>query len=65
MLCSLCTKLGDADLQAITALEQELGVPVLAFSCYDLKPAEVTAEQLAKIQALEKKLGLALVAVRK
>jgi len=65
MLCSLSTKLGSEDLKAINALESELGTPILAFSCRgDIKHAEVTAEQLAKIQALENKLGLSLVAVR-
>ncbi len=65
MLCSLSTKLGSEDLQAINALENELGKPILAFSCRaDLKPADVTGEQLAKIQALEHKLGLSLVAVQ-
>jgi hypothetical protein len=65
MLCSLSTKLESEDLQAINALESELGIPLLAFSCRaDLKPAEVTADQLSKIQALESKLGLSLVAVK-
>ena len=65
MLCSLSTKLGSDDLKAINALESELGTPILAFSCrQDLGFAEVTTEQLAKIQALENKLGLSLVAVR-
>jgi hypothetical protein len=65
MLCSLSTKLGSEDLTAISALEKELGTPLIAFSCRsDLKPAEVTGDQLAKIKALEGKLGLSLVAVR-
>lgn len=65
MLCSLSTKLGPEDLKAINALESELGIPILAYSCRDdLKPADLTAEQLAKIQALERKMGLSLVAVR-
>jgi hypothetical protein len=65
MLCSLSTKLGSEDLKAINALENELGIPILAFSCRaELKPAEVTADQLIKIQALESKLGLSLVAVK-
>ncbi len=65
MLCSLSTKLGSEDLMAINALEKELGTPLLAFSCRsDLKPADVTGDQLAKIKALETKLGLSLVAVR-
>ena len=65
MLCSLSTKLTSEDLQAINALENELGTPLLAFSCRaDLSPADLTTEQLAKIQALENKMGLSLVAVR-
>jgi hypothetical protein len=65
MLCSLSTKLGSEDLTAINALEKELGTTLLAFSCRsDLKPADVTGDQLAKIKALEGKLGLSLVAVR-
>ncbi len=65
MLCSLSTKLASKDLEAISALEKELGTPLLAFSCRsELKPAEVSGDQLAKIKALEGKLGLSLVAVR-
>jgi sulfite reductase beta subunit-like hemoprotein len=65
MLCSLSTKLKPEDLQAINALENEIGSPLLAFSCrQDLGFADVNTEQLAKIQALESKLGLSLVAVR-
>lgn len=64
MLCSLSTKLAAEDLKAINALEKDLAMPLLAFSCHDLKPAEVNAEQLSKIQALEKRLGMSLVAVK-
>jgi hypothetical protein len=65
MLCSLSTKLGDADLKAINSLESELGTPLLAFSCRaDLKPADLSADQLARIKALENRLGLSLVAVK-
>ncbi len=64
MLCSLSTKLTPEDLQAITALEQELAVPLLAFSCHDVQPAALKPEQLSKIQALENRLGLSLVAVQ-
>jgi hypothetical protein len=64
MLCSLATKLTPEDLQAINALEKELAVPLLAFACHDLKPAAVNSEQLGKIQALENRLGISLVAVQ-
>jgi len=63
MLCSLSTKLGEQELSAITTLEKEVGHPLLAFSCHSLEPATVNPDQLAKIQALEKKLGISLVAV--
>jgi hypothetical protein len=45
-------------------LEQELGTLLLAFACHDYKSAPVTDAQLAKIQSLEKDLGLSLVAVK-
>jgi len=63
MLCSLSTKLDEADMGAITALEKELGHPLLAFSCHSVAPAALTAEQLGKIQELETKLDVSLVAV--
>lgn len=65
MLCSLSTHLTPEDLKAITGLEQELGTPILAYSCReDLKPAALSPEKLAKLQSLEQKLGLVLVAVQ-
>ena len=63
MLCSL-SKLEPKGLESIKALEEEIHKPVLAFSCHDLKPAQLTDEELKKIQSLEKALGLALVAVK-
>jgi sugar phosphate isomerase/epimerase len=63
MLCSLSTKLGDKDLAEIGALEEELGVTMLAFSCHPVDPAEIDDRQLASIKALEEKLGISLVAV--
>ncbi|MFZ5451824.1 MAG: hypothetical protein ACOZF2_08150 [Thermodesulfobacteriota bacterium] len=63
MLCSLSPNLGPDALKDINALEQDLGMRLLAFSCYDLKATEITPAQLAKIQDLEKRLGMSLVAV--
>jgi hypothetical protein len=63
MLCSLSTKLDETGLGAITALEKQLGKTLLAFSCHPLEPAEISKEQLAKIQEVESKLGISLVAV--
>lgn len=64
MLCSLSTKVSSEDLLVINALEKELATPLLAFSCHNLQPADLNAEQLAKIQALENRLGMSLVAVK-
>ncbi len=63
MLCSLSTKLGQNELDEITRLEQELGHPLLAFSCYSTEPAQLTGDQLTKIKELESRLGISLVAV--
>jgi hypothetical protein len=63
MLCSLSTKLDESEMTEIKTLENELGRPVLAFSCHPVTPARISAVEPAKIQALETKLGLSLVAV--
>lgn len=62
MLCSL-SALKDQDLEQIRSLEAELGRPLLAFSCHDLRPAVIDDEKLEKIELLEKKLGISLLAV--
>lgn len=62
MLCSL-SQLNENDLKAINDLENSLKKPLLAFSCHEANPAMVSAEELEKIQELEKKLGMSLVAV--
>jgi hypothetical protein len=62
MICSL-SNLKSQDLDQIRTMEAEVGQPLLAFSCHDFSPATLSAEKLEKIQALEKKLGVALVAV--
>jgi hypothetical protein len=62
MLCSL-SSLETEKIDAIQNLEKELGKTVLAFSCHDIKPAQLSAADLEKIQDLEKKLSLSIVAV--
>ncbi len=64
MICSL-SKLDDKKLQEVQALEKNLGKPLLAFACYDTKPAQVDKEELSKINDLEHRLGITLVAVQK
>jgi hypothetical protein len=63
MLCSLSTKLGPDALQAISALEKELATSLLA-SCHQIRTAEISPEQLTKIQTLENQLGISLVAIK-
>jgi hypothetical protein len=63
MLCSFST-LDNANLEAIQALEKELGNTLLSFSCHDIEPAVIGDEALSKISELEKKLGVVLVAVQ-
>lgn len=63
MLCSLSTKLAEPEMRDITTLENELGHPLLAFSCHEVAAAELKPEELQKIQELEAKLGVSLVAV--
>lgn len=64
MLCSLATKLGDDQLGQIAALEEELGVTMLAFVCHPLDPAAIGKDEIARINDLEEKLGVSLVAIR-
>lgn len=62
MLCTL-SSLKKQDIEEIKTLEQETGHIVLAFSCHKSKPSLVDKNTLEKIQSLENKLGLSLVAV--
>jgi hypothetical protein len=64
-MLSTLSKLNRDSLKSIRKLEGELGKPLLAFSCYKLKPAKLSKEELTKIKRLEKELGLSLVAVGK
>jgi hypothetical protein len=64
MLCSIATKLGEQDLGEIEALERELGMTILAFSCHPVDPAEADEGQLDRIREVEGRLGVSLVAVK-
>lgn len=64
MLCSIATRLREADLSEIASLEKDLGTTVLAFACHPLDAADLSDEQLERVKALEDKLGVALVAVK-
>lgn len=62
MICSL-SNLSEHDLAAVRQLEKEINVPVLAFRCHDVKPAILDDDALARLERLEKQLGLSLLAV--
>lgn len=63
MLCTIATDINDDTLQAINNLEKDLGKNLLAFKCHDLKPSMLSSEELSKVEEIEKKLGVSLVAV--
>jgi len=62
MLCTI-SNLNQEHLDAIRQLEKELGKTLLAFSCHDIQTSQINASELKKIQDLENKLSLSLVAV--
>ncbi len=63
MLCSIAS-LDKEKLAAVKALEGRLGKTLIAFSCTDLNATALTDSELAQIREAEKKLDLALVAVK-
>lgn len=63
MLCSLANNITESTLKTIQDLEQDLGKTLLAFACQEMKPSALNSEQLQKVQEVEKKLGVSLVAV--
>ena len=63
MLCSLDTQMTPEMHQKISALEQDLGKILLAFRCHDMKPSELSENELQRVREVESQLGLSLVAV--
>ena len=63
MMCSLA-RLEPKNLKTIQSLEKELGKPLLAFACHDVRAAKLKADQLTRIRELEAKLGVYLVAIQ-
>lgn len=62
MLCAY-SSLNEKHLEAIHALEKDLGRQLLAFSCHDMAPAKLSETDLARVQKLETELGIVLVAL--
>ncbi len=65
MIWTLAEKLDEGKLQEIKKLEQEIGMPILAFSPLGTQPADLDKGKLAKLQQLEKSLGVSLIAVKR
>jgi hypothetical protein len=63
MLCSISTRLSEEELAEIGALEEKLGLTMLAFDCHPVDPAPIDDRQLTGIKQLEEKLGISLIAV--
>ncbi len=63
MICNL-SRLDEAKIEAVRAVERKMGKTLLAFSCRDISPADLTAEELNQIRETENKLGLVLIAVK-
>ncbi len=57
-------KLDDAQLSAVQQFEQDEGLKVLALTSVETNPDMIDANKLVKLQELEKKLGVCLIAVR-
>jgi len=64
MLCSLATRLDQGQIAEIESLAQDLGTPILAYSCYQADAAAIDDAKIARIKELEDRLGVALVAVK-
>jgi hypothetical protein len=63
MLYPLATLEADK-LNAVRALEQEIGRPVVALAAVEAETANLPKDDLKKLQALEDELDVVLVAVR-
>ncbi len=62
MICSY-DAVDDKKINALQEVEKDVGKVLLAINCQEFKPAELTPEQLDRVQALEKELGMVVIAV--
>jgi len=63
MIYGFSNELSKGDMDKLHSLEQELGKTILAFSCTESEPAEMSEDGMKKIKELEEKMGVSLVAV--
>lgn len=64
MLCTLAARLQEEKVAEIEALERKLGVALLAYSCHQAEPAELSDAQVGEIRELEEELAIPLVALK-
>lgn len=57
-------KLNENELSKVRLFEAETGKRVLALERVDVTPAELTEEELHKLEALEHEVGFVLIAIR-
>ena len=62
MICSY-PSIDEKKLKNLQQLENETGCTLLALSCQDMKPAQLTSEQLERIKSLEEELGIVVLAL--
>jgi hypothetical protein len=57
------SRLNDDQVRAIQRLEQTLGKRLLAYDCHAIELAALTEAEIKRVNDVQKKLGLLLVAV--
>ncbi len=62
MICAYVS-MEEKKLNALQNLEKEIGQTLLAFNCHEMQPAQLTEEQIERIKAMEKELGVVIVAL--
>lgn len=63
MFTSLAQTVDSKTLEEIHTLENEIGSPLLAFTFYDIEPARLDGNKLAKIKKFEEGRCICLLAV--
>lgn len=63
MLCTLESSLSESQMAEIKKFETEAGISLLAFRCFKSNPAKLDGDKLKRLQQIEKKLGICLVAI--
>lgn len=62
MICSFAN-IDQSKVTELQSLEKKMGKVLIAYSCANISPATLTADEMSLLQDLEKKLGLVICAV--